>query len=296
MSNGPFRVTLLGTGGPPPRVDRFGPSTLVEAGEEKFIFDAGRGALQRLYQLRIPFGDITGLFLTHLHSDHVVGIPDLWLTGWNGQEWGRRETPLRVWGPAETRDMMANLERAFQFDIRVRSHYPKQGVAVVARDFTAGVVYDDNGVKVTAFEVDHGRVKPAYGYRINFQGHSVVLSGDTRFNDNVVQFSRGADLLVHEVALMTDEFMRTGKSASIIAGNHTTAEEAGRVFDLAKPRLAVYSHILEFGGPEPEELIGATRRAYSGRFEVGEDLMSIEIGKDISIRPWADMENLSTDR
>ena len=83
--SGAFRVTLLGTGGPPPIMDRFGPSTLVEAGTEKFLFDGGRGSLQRLFQLGIPFSAINGLFLTHLHSDHVVGIPDLWLTGWLGQ-------------------------------------------------------------------------------------------------------------------------------------------------------------------------------------------------------------------
>lgn len=291
MSDKLFRVTLLGTGGPPPRVDRFGPSTLVEVGAEKFIFDAGRGALQRLYQLKIPFGDITGLFLTHLHSDHLVGLPDLWLTGWNGQEWGQRTVPLKVWGPAETREMMSHLEQAYQFDIRVRSHYPKEGVAIVAQDFTDGVVYDENGVKVIAFEVDHGRVKPAYGYRINYRGRSVVLSGDTRFNENVLRFSKGVDLLVHEVALMTDEFVRTAKAAKIIAGNHTSAEKAGRVFDLAKPKLAVYSHILEFGGPQLRDLIDATRKAYSGHFEVGEDLMSIEIGEDVVVRQPAELQN-----
>lgn len=279
-----FRVTLLGTGGPPPRIDRFGPSTLVEAGVEKFIFDAGRGALQRLYQLKIPFGDITGLFLTHLHSDHVVGIPDLWLTGWNGQEWGKRTVPLKVWGPAETADMMSHLRQAYQFDIRVRSHYPKEGVAIAAQEFTEGVVYDDNGVRVIAFAVDHGRVKPAYGFRINYRGRSVVLSGDTRFNDNVIQFARGADLLVHEVVLMTDEFMNNAKAARIIAGNHTTAEEAGTVFDLARPKLAVYSHIIEFGGPRLQDLIDDTRKAYDGRFEVGEDLMRIEIGDEVVVR------------
>lgn len=286
-----FRVTLLGTGGPAPRMDRFGPSTLVEVGDEKFIFDAGRGALQRLYQLKIPFGDITGLFLTHLHSDHVVGIPDLWLTGWNGQEWGGRMVPLNVWGPAETREMMSHLQQAFQFDIRIRSHYPKEGVAIHAQEFTDGVVYDENGVRVIAFEVDHGRVKPAYGYRINYRGHSVVLSGDTRFNANVIQFAKGVDLLVHEVALMTDEFMRTAKAASIIAGNHTTAEEAARVFDLAKPTLAVYSHILEFGAPKLQDLIDTTQRVYSGRFEVGEDLTAIDIGKDVVVRQPAELQN-----
>src|SRR6266850_7547631 len=93
-----FRVTLLGTGAPPPSLERFGPSTLVEVGEQKFIFDTGRGAMQRLHQLGIPFGDITGMFLTHHHSDHVVGFPDLWLTGWIGRPWGKRNQPLHVWG------------------------------------------------------------------------------------------------------------------------------------------------------------------------------------------------------
>ena len=95
-SNNLFRVTLLGSGAPPPTIDRFGPSTLVEVGSEKFIFDAGRGAMQRLYQLGLPFGEITGIFLTHHHSDHVVGFTDLWLTGWIGRPGGLRTVPLKV--------------------------------------------------------------------------------------------------------------------------------------------------------------------------------------------------------
>ena len=95
LSQETFRVTLLGTGAPPPVLDRFDPSTLVETGEEKFVFDAGRGALQRLFQLGIPFSEVTGLFLTHHHSDHVVGIPDLWLTGWIRHPWGGRRVPSR---------------------------------------------------------------------------------------------------------------------------------------------------------------------------------------------------------
>src|SRR4029450_5324483 len=120
-----FSGYSFGTGAPPPRLDRFGPSTLIEVGKEKFIVDAGRGAMQRIYQLGIPFGDITGFFLTHHHSDHVVGFPDLWLTGWIGRPWGGRKVPLEVWGPEGTRQMMEHLPRAFAVHIRVRRrNYP----------------------------------------------------------------------------------------------------------------------------------------------------------------------------
>src|SRR5208282_1056238 len=120
-TNGPaahptFRVTLLGTGNPRPAMSRFGPSILVEAADQKLLFDCGRGVTQRLYQLKIPFNDVDVLFLTHLHSDHTVGIPDLWLTGW---VMGRK-VPLQVWGPAGTREMMSHLQHAYAFDVHMR--------------------------------------------------------------------------------------------------------------------------------------------------------------------------------
>src|SRR5262245_47405475 len=105
-----IKVTLLGTGGPSPVMSRFGPSTLVEAGGHKFLFDAGRGALQRLTQVQVRWQDIDGVFLTHLHSDHVVGFPDLWLTGW--LVGAGRDRPLHVWGPRGTTKMMSHLEQA----------------------------------------------------------------------------------------------------------------------------------------------------------------------------------------
>jgi ribonuclease Z len=148
-------VTLLGTGNPPPVMHRFGPSTLVEAGAQTFLFDAGRGALQRLYQLQVGWRDVQGVFLTHLHSDHVVGFPDLWLTGWLV---GRRDAPLLVWGPRGTQKTMAHLEQAFEYDIRIRLYDDRaapDGVVILAEDITAGVVYEQGGVTITAFEVDH---------------------------------------------------------------------------------------------------------------------------------------------
>jgi ribonuclease Z len=159
-----LKVTLLGTGSPQPRMDRFGPSILVEVGKQKLLFDCGRGAIQRIEQLKVPFAEVDALFLTHLHSDHVVGIPDLWLIGWPRG----RKSPLRVWGPEGTQEMMEHLERAFQFDIHIRrdvdEKLPAQGIAVLAKDIEQGIVYENGGIKVTAFTVDHGPVKPAFGY------------------------------------------------------------------------------------------------------------------------------------
>jgi len=279
-----IKVTLLGTGNPRPVLSRFGPSTLVEAGKEKLIFDCGRGATQRLYQLKIPFREITGLFLTHLHSDHTVGIPDLWLTGWVMG----RDTPLHVWGPEETKAMMQHLEEAYAFDIHIRrdvdTKLPGAGAEVIAHDIAEGVVYENAGVKVTAFLVNHGEIKPAFGYRINYSGHSVTLSGDTRPSENLVKFAQGTDVLIHEV-IDAEAYGDVNKSdtpeqARKILAHHTTAEQAGTIFTRVKPRLAVYSHIVP---PDAPTIVPQTRKTYSGPLEVGEDLMSIEIDDKIVV-------------
>jgi ribonuclease Z len=283
-----FRVTLLGTGAPPPVLNRFGPSTLVEAGRRKFIFDAGRGAMQRLHQLGIPFADISGIFLTHHHSDHVVGFPDLWLTGWIGRPWGKRNVPLPVWGPEGTKEMMEYLPKAFAVDIRVRSHnYPLEGVKLLPTEITEGTVFDQDGVKVTAFKVDHFAEKlPAYGYRIDYRGASAVLSGDTTFNENLIEHARGADLIVHEVTAASGSAAENAEQLKRISANHTTPEQAAVVFSRARPKLAVYNHLLLFGGAKADDLIPATRKNYSGPLLVGEDLMRIEIGENVEARQF----------
>ncbi|HEY7218025.1 MAG TPA: MBL fold metallo-hydrolase [Candidatus Binatia bacterium] len=266
-----FRITLLGTGAPPPSLERFGPSTLVEVGERKFIFDAGRGAMQRLHQLGIPFSEITGMFLTHHHSDHVVGFPDLWLTGWIGRPWGKRNVPLPVWGPAGTKQMMEHLPQAFAVDIRVRSHnYPPDGVKLVAHEIVQGAVFERDGVKVSAFEVDHGGEDlPAFGYRIDNHGRAAVLSGDTTFNENLIEHARGADVLVHEVTAVVGNAAENAQQLKRIGSNHTTPEQAGEVFARAQPKLAVYNHLLLFGGATADDLIPATRRKYAGLLTIG---------------------------
>ena len=138
-----IRVTLLGTGCPPPVMNRFGPSTLVEAGDQKLLFDAGRGALQPLAQLNVRWGDVQGVFLTHLHSDHVVGFPDVWLTGWLIAP--GRNVPLKVWGPRRTAKMMFHLKHAYEADIRFRLENERvspEGTVILAKDIGEGIVYD----------------------------------------------------------------------------------------------------------------------------------------------------------
>jgi ribonuclease Z len=280
-----IKITLLGTGCPPAVMNRFGPSILVEAGGQKFIFDAGRGTLQRLNQIKIPWQDVNGVFLTHLHSDHVVGFPDLWLTGWLTPG---RDRPLQVWGPRGTKRMMSLLEQAFEYDIRIRLYDDRaapDGVVILAEDITEEFVYENSGVKITAFEVDHTPVKPAFGYRIDYSGRSVVLSGDTRTSENLIRHAQNVDLLIHEVA-SPETFQRVGvppaRMTSVVA-HHVTPEQAGEVFSRTKPRLAVYSHIVLPNATE-QDLIPPTRKTYSGPLELGEDLMVIEVGDKIEVR------------
>lgn len=281
-----IKVTLLGTGAPPPVMHRFGPSILIEAGGQKYLVDAGRGALQRLAQARVRWQDIDGVFLTHLHSDHVVGLPDLWLTGWLVGP--GRDRPLQVWGPPGTRKMMSHLEQAFEFDIRIRRNDDRPapaGVVVVAADIGEGVVLEKDGLKITAFEVDHGPVEPAFGYRVDYRGRSLVLSGDTRVSENLVRHAQGVDLLVHEVA-SPETLQRAGippERARIVLDHHVTPEQAGEVFTRTKPKLVVYSHIVLPIATE-QDLIPPTRKTYSGPIEVGEDLMVIEVGETIEVR------------
>jgi ribonuclease Z len=281
-----IKVTLLGTGCPPAVMNRFGPSTLVEAGNQKFVFDAGRGALQRLTQLGVRWQDVQGVFLTHLHSDHVVGFPDLWLTGWLIAP--GRSVPLPVWGPSGTSSMMAHLAQAYEADIKVRianDGVSADGVKLVAHDIVEGIVYDRGGVTVTAFEVDHAPVRPAFGYRIDYAGRSVVLSGDTRFSENLIRHAQGVDLLVHEVFVpvtLTRLGMPPERAKKIIA-YHVTPQQAGDVFTRTKPRLAVYSHICMPSAGE-QDVIGPTRTTYSGPLEVGEDLMVIDVGAKVTVK------------
>jgi ribonuclease Z len=289
-----LRVLLLGTAvGPTFSAQRLGIATLVLAGPERLLFDSGRGLTTGMSALSINPADVTKVFLTHLHSDHIIALPELYLFPWASQG---RSTPLQVWGPDGTRSMMKHLQEAFVFDIHIRrdvdEKFSPEGIRVVATDIRQGVVYEANGVKVTAFLVDHGPVKPAFGYRVDYRGHSVVLSGDTKPSDNLVRFSQGVDLLIHELGRSKQDPLLDGPpdellpgsrttrgQAKTIADHHTDGVEAGRVFQRVRPKLAVFSHSPVFSA----DTLALVRQNYAGPVEFGEDLMTIEVGDTISV-------------
>ena len=297
-SASPFKVILLGTaGGPTINPERLGISTLVVAGPELLLFDAGRGMTFALARLSIRASTVTKVFLTHLHSDHIVSIPELYLFPWASQG---RKTPLQIWGPEGTGAMTAKLQEAFAFDIHSRrdvdEKFAPDGIRIVATDVAEGTVYEASGVKVTAFLVDHGLVKPALGYRVDYGGHSVVLSGDTKPIDNLVKFARGADVLIHEVGTSKNDPALNGppnepmpgrpgvtrEQARTIVNHHTDVAEATLIFQRVNPKLALFSH----ANLPPADTLATVRRGYGGRVEFGSDLMTIDIGSEITIRPF----------
>ncbi len=284
-----FSVTLLGTGSPRPLPNRFGMSTLVEAGGQTLVFDAGRGATIRLYEHGVRLGAVDALFITHFHSDHTIGIPDLWLSGWIGTSFGQRKEPFHVVGPTGIASLMEHLQEAYAADISIREAdegLSPEGIAVTVDEFAAnGVVYDRDGVRVTAFAVNHGDlIKPAFGYRVDYDGRSVLISGDTRYDENLVKAAEGVDLLIHEVIVPHPKMIESPVGRAIIE-HHTTPQEAGQVFTQVHPDLAVYSHIVLFGSPEnpapnEAELVAFTRETYDGPLVVGEDGMTFDITPD----------------
>jgi ribonuclease Z len=267
-----MRVTLLGTGTPFPNAERFGSAVLVEVAGKKLLFDCGRGVVIRLTQAGVNPKEIDGLFLTHLHSDHVVGIPDLLLSGW----FLGRDRSLPIWGPPGTRSMAEHLVQAFGFDIRIRQAtpdpLPAKGVEIDAKEVAQGEIYNDGSTRISAFLVDHGTVKPAFGYRVDSAGHSVVISGDTKFCQNLVDFARGTDCLIHAAWSAGWENPTPPSKRSI-----ASAEDAGRVFAIVKPKLGVVYHYKDEVG-----LSEAVRKEYNGPFVIARDLMVINIGKTVT--------------
>ena len=289
-----IKVTLLGTAGPEYFPDRLGISTLVEANGQKLLFDVGRAANQRLYESGVNPKDITSIFLTHLHNDHYEGLPDLWMTPWFllGRDHG-----FELWGPEGTAEMVEGMRGMFGHDLehRVNQFNLIENLDINIHPLKEGVVFDEDGVQVTAFPVEHADGNPAYGYRVDFAGHSVVMSGDTTLNENVVKYGEGADLIIHNVIAFSERLSQLPEMQGVLA-KLTTPEQAAEVFKRTSPKMAVYSHIVtkELQGERGmEEIMARTRAAgYEGPLTMGEDRMPIVVGDAVEVMPPLSLEGL----
>jgi len=269
-------IVLLGTGTPYPDPNASGPATTVVVGKRVFLFDAGAGVMRRLNAAKLPINGAEAVFITHLHSDHTLGYADLILTSWIM----RRTSPLAVYGPHGLRRMTQLLLAAYSEDIRIRTVGLEREVAggyrVNVHEIRPGVVYERDGVRVTAVRVPHGSWKEAYAYRIDTPDRSIVISGDTRPSEALVRASRGVDVLVHEVYSpihLAPEDRPGGKYwPQYMREFHTSDVELGALAARINPKLLVLTHIIRFGATDEDLLAGVRAGGFTGHVIMGKDL------------------------
>lgn len=291
-----INVYLCGTGSPLPDMDHAGPCVGVVAGKDAFIFDVGSGSIRKLLRMGYPIERLQGTFITHLHSDHIDGMGELLVQAWVG---GSRTTPMPVYGPEGIDKVMGGFLQAYDIDrgYRIAHHGPQVArpegfgaVTHVVSTVPGAVVYEANGVRITATTVDHGPVKPAFGYRLDYKGRSITISGDQAFSPSFVALSKGTDVMFHEalnrklVARMHDKLAERGhadlaKVFGDIQGYHSSPEDAAKAAKQAGAKALVLYHLIP---PLPSRLaepmfVGDAPKVYDGPIKVGHDGMRITL-------------------
>ena len=275
------QLILLGTGTPNADPERSGPSLAIVVGSNSYIVDFGPGVVRRASALSKQWGgkiealnanNLKLAFLTHLHSDHTAGYADLILTPWVLG----RNIPLEVYGPKGLTQMTEDLLEAYRSDIsyRLDGLEPANalGWQVNTHEITEGVVFQDDLIEVTAFKINHGSWDNAFGYRFVTPDKTIVISGDTRPSQNLIRYSEGADILVHEVYSQAGFDKKTEVWKKYHASHHTSTFELGEIAKKTKPGLLVLHHILFWGATE-EELLDEISQIYDGLVSVGSDMM-----------------------
>lgn len=283
---GNTRIVLLGTGNPAADPDRSGPATAIVVNDTPYLVDFGPGVIRRAKAAVIERG-ITALeptnlrvaFVTHLHSDHTVGYPDLILSPWT---LGRR-VPIDVYGPTGLAAMTSHLLEAYRIDIETRTnadgnqHDFPDGHKVNAHEIRAGVVYKDANVTVTAFPTKHAM--ESYGYRFDTPDRSIVISGDTNPTQATIDACHGCDVLIHEVNTLESLSKRDARFQAFAAKYHTSTEQLAELAGKARPGLLVlYHHSITLrpgiaaGASTPDQLFREMSARYAGHFAIGRDL------------------------
>ncbi|MBI4862943.1 MAG: MBL fold metallo-hydrolase [Candidatus Riflebacteria bacterium] len=272
-------VVILGTGSPVPDPDRSGPSLAIVVGGNSYLVDCGVGCVRRAvaaFQKKgieaLRDSNLKVCFITHLHSDHTLGYPDLMLTPWD-----RRSGALRVYGPPGTSAMTENILRAYAADIQVRTK-GLQGSSVdtvtpEVHEIASGVIFKDGSVTVTAFPVTHGTFPNSFGFKFVSPDRTVVISGDTAASDAIVEQARGADVLIHEVYSMEKYARVPPQTRQYLRAFHTSTEELAVIANKARPKLLVPIHKLGHAGLSAGAIKRELRKAgYTGRVADSHDL------------------------
>lgn len=277
------RLVLLGTaGGPTPKAKSAAPAQAIVAGDRIYLVDCGDGVARQLALAKLPVRQLRAVFITHQHSDHNAGYGPLFLLAWAAN----LTTAIDTYGPPPLMEMTGKLLEAYRYDIDLRmKDEGRPPLAPLVRPHeitTAGEVFRDDRVTVTAALNDHPPIAHSFAYRFDTADRSIVISGDTRYSDNVVKLARGADVLVHEV--VSREFWErpeTGQPASVvrhILASHTDVADVGRVAAEARVGTLVLSHYVPTegaGSPTDEQWLAGVRKHFKGRVILGRDLMEI---------------------
>jgi ribonuclease BN (tRNA processing enzyme) len=278
------RVVMLGTGSPRPEPARSGPATAIVVDDTPYLIDFGPGVIRRVtaaYEKGVAALGYAGVniktvFLTHMHSDHTVGFPDLIFTPW---VMGRRE-PLEVYGPNGIKAMTEHVLKAWQIDIDGRTnglnrHNPT-GFQVNAHEIAPGVVYRDGNVIVTAFPARHEEMVDSFGYRFDTPDRTIVVSGDTAPTQALIDHSRNCDVLIHEAYSMMAFHNAARPSPEFRRRHHTSSAELAEIANKVKPGILVTYHRSSVGeessSPGQDVLIEEIQRHYKDRVVAANDL------------------------
>jgi ribonuclease BN (tRNA processing enzyme) len=275
------RVVLLGTkGGPTPSPYRAAPATLIEIDGKAWVIDCGNGVANQLAKAGMSLDSLARIFITHNHSDHIADVGTLIELAWSSG----LKTPVTVHGPPPIRQIVRDQLAALAYDVAARIR--EEGRILLAplvhvdERATAGVVMRDGGTTVTSCLVDHETIRPAFAYRFDTRGRSIVISGDTRYSDDLVALAKGADLLIHEAIYAPTIPQMAGENAPTLADHlrrsHTSAEEVGLVAARAGVKKLVLSHLVP-GGPQVTDAmwLAAVRTNFAGDVVIGHDLMEV---------------------